>query len=64
MASAPPDPHPDSDTELPDEHPDSPSPAPGGDPGRESVEGKSPLEDAGSPGGTGGTGGTAREQDR
>ncbi len=64
MASAPIDPHPDSDTQLPDEHPDSPSPEPDREPGRESVEGRSPMEDPGTPGGTAGTGRNNRVQER
>ncbi len=56
-----PDPHPDSAPTGPSEAPDQISPMQ--EPGRESVEQPSPLEDPGSPGSTGGTGGTSHEND-
>ena len=60
MATTP-DPHPDSDPAGPTQVPDGITPIE--EPGRESVESPSPMEDPGAPGGTGGTGGTNHEND-
>ena len=61
MASHP-DAHPDSIPSGPSDDPERVSPD--GDPGRETVEEPSPMEDPGSDGGTSGTGGTNHPQDR